>query len=82
MKIGVCVIISDGRVPITCGITIHFPSNNLPYGASRPRHFGPTCTSQGDLTLQVPDSRFSGAGRRTLLIIPTWGLSCVSLLLI
>jgi len=49
MKIGVCIINSDGHVPITCGVTIPPSSNNLPHGASSPQYFGPTALSNAIL---------------------------------
>lgn len=56
--------------------TIELPSsNNLPQGASRPYHFGPTCTFQGHFILWVPGSRFSGAGSSRLFSLLIWGLT-------
>ena len=64
VKIGVLTTISIGYAPITGG-TIEPPTSyNLPQGASRPHHFGPTCTFQGHFILWVPRSKFSGAGSR------------------
>lgn len=77
-----CFIISDGYVPITCRVTIHSPSNNLPHGVSSLHSFGPTCTSQGHLTMWVPGSKFSWATSRTLHIVPTWDFNRISFPLI
>lgn len=80
-KLG-CFIISDGHIPITCHVTIPPPSNNLPRGASSLHNFGPTCTSQGQLTMWIPGSKFSGARSRTLHIVPTWDFNRISFPLI
>jgi len=64
IKIGVLTTISIGHVPITGETTKPAISNNIPQGACRPNHFGPTCTFQGHLILWVPVSKFSGAGSR------------------
>ena len=82
MKTGVSTITSVGHTPITEGFTDPPTSNNLPQGARRPHHFGPACTFQGHFTLCLPGSRSSGAGSRRLFIVPTCGLSEVSLLVI
>jgi len=79
MKTGVLTTMSAGQVPITRGTTDPPTSNNLPQGASRPHHFGPTCTFQGQSVLGVPGSRFSGAGIRRLFLLPIWGLSQLSM---
>ena len=55
MKIRVCSIISEGHLPITWGMTVPPTSRgyNLPQGASRPHHLGPTWTSQGHFILWI-----------------------------
>lgn len=82
MRIEACFTVSEGHVPIPCGITITPPFNNYPCGASRLYHFAPTWASQGHFTLWVPGYRFSRAGSKRLFIIPTWSFSHISLPLI
>lgn len=78
MKTWVLTMMSAGHVPITGGTTNPQTSNNFPQGASRPHQFGPTCTFQGYSILQVPGSRFSGAGSRRLFSMPIWDLIQIS----
>ena len=75
MKTGVLTTMSISHVPITRGATEPPTSNNLPQGASRPHHLGPTCTFQGHFILWVPGSRFSEAGSRRLFSLPTQGIT-------
>jgi len=75
MKTRVLTTRSVGQVSIAKRTTEPPTSNNLPQGASRPHHFGSTCTFQGHLILWVPGSRFSGAGSRRLFSLPIWGLN-------
>jgi len=68
---------SAGRVPFTRVTTDPPASNKNPQDASRPHHWGPTCTFHGHSILQALSSRFSGAGSRKLFSLPTWGLTQV-----
>lgn len=68
-KTGVCTIISESHLPISCGMTVAPVSKSLSQGATRLYHLGPTCTSQGHFILCVPGSKSSGAGSRRLFII-------------
>ena len=78
MKIRVLTTVPVSHVPITGRTTEPPTSNNLPQGASRPHHLGPTCTFQGHFILWIPGSRFLGAGSRRLFSLPTRGLTRLS----
>ena len=75
VKIRVLTTISVGHVLNTRGTTEPSTSNSLLQGASRPHHFGPTCTFQGHFILWVAGSKFSGTGNRRLFSLPIWGLT-------
>ena len=75
IKTGVLTTMSIGHVPITGGTTEPPTSNNLPQGASKPHHIGPTCTFQAHF---IPFYSLPSAGSRRFFLLPTWSLTQLS----